>query len=195
MHFDKYEPIYSQGDSGEAVFYIQKGKVKLSVVNSRGKGAVLALLGPGDFFGEGCLATQPLRSGTATAMAATTVLLIEKAEMIRVLHAESAFAERFTLHMLSRIIRSEQDLADQLFNSTERRLARALLLQAGYGTADKPQKTVGAVSQEMLAEIIGTTRPRVNFLMNKFRKLGFIDYDAESLTITNSLLSFLLDRA
>jgi CRP/FNR family transcriptional regulator, cyclic AMP receptor protein len=189
--FKKKETVFSQGDPCKNVFYIQKGGVRLSVVNETGKEAVVAVLGPGDFFGEGCLAGQPIRIGTATAIAATTVLMIEKKEMIRVLHAEHAFSDRFISYMLSRNIRVEEDLVDQLFNSSEKRLARTLLLLARYGKQDRPQKVLPKVSQEMLAEMVGTTRSRVNFFMNKFRKLGFIKYNG-GLEVNTSLLSVVL---
>ena len=189
--FKKKKPIFSQGDPAKHVLYIQKGGVRLSVVNDTGKEAVVAVLGPGDFFGEGCLAGQPLRIGTATAIAATTVLIIEKKEMIRVLHHEHAFSDRFISYMLSRNIRVEEDLIDQLFNSSEKRLARTLLLLARYGKEDRPQRVIPQIPQEMLAEMVGTTRSRVNFFMNKFRKLGFIKYNG-GLQINTSLLSVLL---
>jgi len=189
--FKKKAAIFSQGDPAKSVLYIQKGGVRLSVVNEVGKEAVVAVLGPGDFFGEGCLAGQPIRIGSATAIVATTALVIEKKEMIRVLHAEHAFSDRFISYMLSRNIRVEEDLVDQLFNSSEKRLARTLLLLARYGKEDKPQKMVPKVSQEMLAEMIGTTRSRVNFFMNKFKKLGFIKYNG-GLHINTSLLSVVL---
>jgi CRP-like cAMP-binding protein len=189
--FKRKEAIFSQGDPARNVLYIQKGGARLSVVNEAGKEAVVAVLGPGDFFGEGCLAGQSLRIGTATAVAPTTVLVIEKNEMIRVLHVEHAFSDRFISYMLSRNIRIEEDLVDQLFNSSEKRLARTLLLLARYGKEDKPQKVLPKISQEMLAEMIGTTRPRVNFFMNKFRKLGFIKYNG-GLHIDTSLLSVVL---
>jgi len=189
--FRKKETIYSQGDPAKDVLYIQKGGVRLSVVNEVGKEAVVAVLGPGDFFGEGCLAGQPIRIGSATAITATTVLVIEKKEMIRVLHTEHAFSNRFISYMLSRNIRVEEDLVDQLFNSSEKRLARTLLLLARYGKEDKPQKLLPKISQEMLAEMVGTTRSRVNFFMNKFRKLGFIKYNG-GLHIDASLLSVVL---
>jgi CRP-like cAMP-binding protein len=171
--------------------YIQQGSVKLSVVNGSGKEAVVAVLGPGDFFGEGCLAGQTLRIGTATAITPTTVLVIEKNEMIRVLHAEHEFSDRFITYMLTRNIRIEADLVDQLFNSTEKRLARALLLLARYGKEDQPQRILPTVSQETLAQTIGTTRSRVNFFMNKFKKLGFINYKS-GLQINSSLMSVVL---
>lgn len=161
------------------------------MVNESGKEAVVAVLGPGDFFGEGCLAGQPIRIGSATAIVATTVLVIERKEMIRVLHVEHAFSDRFITYMLSRNIRVEEDLVDQLFNSSEKRLARTLLLLARYGKEDKPQKVLPKISQEMLAEMVGTTRSRVNFFMNKFRKLGFIKYNG-GLHIDTSLLSVVL---
>jgi CRP/FNR family transcriptional regulator, cyclic AMP receptor protein len=189
--FKKKQAIFSQGDPAKDVLYIQKGGVRLSVVNESGKEAVVAVLGPGDFFGEGCLAGQPIRIGSATAIAATTVLVIEKQEMIRVLHVEHAFSDRFITYMLSRNIRVEEDLVDQLFNSSEKRLARTLLLLARYGKEDKPQKMVPKITQEMLAEMVGTTRSRVNFFMNKFRKLGFIKYNG-GLYIDTSLLSVVL---
>ncbi|MGC1384351.1 MAG: Crp/Fnr family transcriptional regulator [Candidatus Acidiferrales bacterium] len=190
--FKKKETIFSQGDQGKTVLYLQKGGVRLSVVNQRGKEAVVAVFGPGDFFGEGCLAGQPCRLGTATAVIATTVMIIEKKEMSRVLHAEHAFSDRFIAHMLSRNTRVEEDLVDQLFNSSEKRLARALLLLARYGKEDKPEKVLPTISQEMLAEMVGTTRSRVNFFMNKFRKLGLISYGGGGLEINSSLLSVVL---
>jgi CRP/FNR family cyclic AMP-dependent transcriptional regulator len=189
--FENKETIFSQGDPAEEVLYIQKGGVRLSVVNEAGKEAVVAVLGPGDFFGEGCLAGQPIRVGTATAIAATTALAIEKQEMIRVLHDEHAFSDRFITYMLSRNIRIEEDLVNQLFNSSEKRLARTLLLLARYGTQDKPQRVLPKIPQETLAEMVGTTRSRVNFFMNKFRKLGFIKYNGV-LQIDTSLLSVIL---
>jgi CRP/FNR family cyclic AMP-dependent transcriptional regulator len=189
--FKKKETIFSQGDPGKHVLYVQKGGVRLSVVNKSGKEAVVAILGPGDFFGEGCLAGQPIRMGTATAVAPTTALVIEKIEMIRVLHKEHEFSDRFISFMLARNIRIEEDLVDQLFNSSEKRLARTLLLLSRYGKEDKPQRVLPKVSQEMLAEMVGTTRSRVNFFMNKFRKLGFIKYNG-GLQINTSLLSVVL---
>ena len=189
--FKKKETIFSQGDPCRSVFYIQKGGVRLSVVNESGKEAVVAVLGPGDFFGEGCLAGQPIRIGTATAVAPTIALVIEKSEMVRVLHSEHEFSDRFITFMLARNIRIEEDLVDQLFNSSEKRLARTLLLLARYGKEDKLQRVLPKVSQEMLAEMVGTTRSRVNFFMNKFRKLGFIKYNG-GLQIDNSLLSVVL---
>jgi CRP/FNR family transcriptional regulator, cyclic AMP receptor protein len=191
VDFRKKTTIFAQGDAAKHVLYIQQGGVKLSVVNSTGKEAVVAVLNPGDFFGEGCLAGQPIRMGSATSTAATSVLVIDKEEMIRVLHAEHEFSDRFITHMLSRNIRVEEDLIDQLFNSTEKRLARALLLLARYGKNDEPQRILPKVSQETLAEMIGTTRSRVNLFMNKFKKLGFID-NKDGLQINSSLLSVIL---
>src|ERR1700688_971293 len=185
------ERIYSQGELAENVLYIQKGGIKLSVVNEVGKEAVVAMLGPGDFFGEGGMAGQLVRMGTATAIAPTTLLVIEKKEMVRMLHTEHAFSDRFVAYMIARNIRIEQDLIDQLFNSSEKRLARTLLLLARYGKQDQPQKMLPKVSQETLAEMVGTTRSRVNFFMNKFRKLGFIKYNG-GLQVHNSLLSVVL---
>jgi CRP-like cAMP-binding protein len=191
VEFGRKETVYSQGDLAKNVLYIQKGGVRLSVVNETGKQAVVAVLGPGDFFGEGCLAGQPRRIGTATAITATTTLVIDKTEMIRVLHVEHEFSDRFISFMLARNIRIEEDLVDQLFNSSEKRLARTLLLLARYGKEDKPQRVLPKISQEMLAEMVGTTRSRVNFFMNKFKKLGFIKYNG-GLQINNSLLSIVL---
>jgi CRP/FNR family cyclic AMP-dependent transcriptional regulator len=191
VEYRKSQKIYSQGEQAKNVLYIQKGGIKLSVVNEVGKEAVVAMLGPGDFFGEGGMAGQVVRMGTATAITPTTLLVIEKKEMIRVLHAEHAFSDRFLAYMLSRNIRIEEDLVDQLFNSSEKRLARTLLLLARYGKQDQPQKMLPKVSQETLAEMIGTTRSRVNFFMNKFKKLGFIKYNG-GIHIDSSLLSVVL---
>src|ERR1700723_1779948 len=187
----KKAAIFSPGGPAKNVLYIQNGSGRLSVVNETGKEAVVAILGPGDFFGEGCLAGQPIRIGSAPAVAATTVLVIKKKEMIRVLHDEHAFSDRFITYMLSRNIRIEEDLVDQLFNSSEKRLARTLLLLARYGEEGKPQRLLPKIPQETLAEMIGTTRSRVNFFMNKFRKLGFIEYNG-GLQINTSLLSVVL---
>jgi CRP/FNR family transcriptional regulator, cyclic AMP receptor protein len=189
--FRAKETVFAQGDPAKNVMYIQQGGVKLTVVNETGKEAVVAIVGPGDFFGEGCLAGQSICMATATAIAPTTVLVIEKNEMIRVLHGEHEFSDRFIAHMLARNLRVEEDLIDQLFNSSEKRLARTLLLLARYGSPGQPQKVLLKVSQEMLAEMIGSTRPRVNFFMNKFRKLGFIEYNGE-IHVNNSLLSVVL---
>ena len=191
VEYRSLEKIYGQGDPANTVFYIQRGRVKLTTVNEVGKAAVVAMLGSGDFFGEGGMAGQIVRMGAATAIAPTTLLRIEKSEMIRVIHAEHAFSDRFVAHMLVRNIRIEQDLVDQLFNSSEKRLARTLLLLAQYGKQDKPQTKLPKISQETLAEMIGTTRSRVNFFMNKFKKLGFIRYNG-GLHINTSLLSVVL---
>ena len=182
--------IFSQGDAATDVFYIQNGSVKLSVLSRTGKEAVVAVLGQGDFFGEGCLAAQPRRIATASAMSASTVLVVEKAQMLEMLHTETALAERFLAHMLARNIRVEEDLVDQLFNSSEKRLARVLLLLARYGKADQPLR-IPKMSQETLAEIVGTTRSRVNFFMNKFRDLGFIEYNGD-IKVNSSLLTVVL---
>jgi CRP/FNR family transcriptional regulator, cyclic AMP receptor protein len=192
VEYGKSEKMYAQGDLATSVMYIQNGSVKLSVVNEVGKEAVLTILGPGDFFGEGSMAGQSVRMGTATAVTPTTLLVIEKDEMIRVLHAEHAFSDRFLSYMLSRNIRIEEDLIDQLFNSSEKRLARTLLLLARYGKEDQPDGVLPKVSQETLAEMIGTTRSRVNFFMNKFRKLGFIQYNNGGFQVHKSLLSVVL---
>jgi CRP/FNR family cyclic AMP-dependent transcriptional regulator len=189
--FHGKETIFVQGDPAENVMYVQEGGVKLSVVNETGKEAVVAILGRGDFFGEGCLAGQSICMATATAIALTAVLVIEKNEVIRLLHEEHEFSDRFIAYTLARNARVEQDLIDQLFNSSEKRLARILLLLARYGAQDEPQKVIPNVSQETLAEMIGTTRSRVNFFMNKFRKLGFIQYDGE-IHVNKSLLSVVL---
>jgi len=183
--------VFAHGGPADSVFYLQEGAVKLTVLSSSGKEAVVAMLGRGDFFGEGCLAGQTLRMGTATAVVPTTVLQIPKAEMTRTLHEQPAFADRFIAHMLGRNIRIEEDLVDQLFNSSEKRLARTLLLLARYGKEDQTTRTLPRLSQETLAEMVGTTRSRVNFFMNKFRKLGFIQYNG-GLKINNSLLSVVL---
>lgn len=191
VEFKRKQTIFSQGDAGTNVLYIQKGRVNLSVVNEGGKEAVVGVLVLGDFVGEQCLIGAPRRIGTATAVIATTVLIIEKKEMIRVLHAEHELSDRFIAHMLRRKIRIDEDLVDQLFNSTEKRLARALLLLARYGKEDKPQTLLPKISQEVLAEMIGATRSRVNLFMNKFKKQGFIKYDG-GLQIDTSLLSVVL---
>jgi len=189
--FKRAEVVYSQGDAAKSVMYLQEGGVKLTVVNEVGKEAVVAIMGPGDFFGEGCLAGQTVRMGTAAAITPSTVLVIEKSEMFKVLHEQHGLSDRFITFMLARNIRIEEDLIDQLFNSSEKRLARTLLLLARYGKEDKPQGVLPKVSQETLAEMIGTTRSRVNFFMNKFRKLGFIKYNG-GLQINTSLLSVVL---
>src|SRR4030081_214886 len=187
VEYRRSQKIYSQGDPATSVMYVQNGGVKLSVVNEVGKEAVLAILGPGDFFGEGGMAGQSIRMGTATAITPTTLLVIEKNELLRVLHAEHELSDHFISYMLARNIRVEEDLIDQLFNSSERRLARTLLLLARYGKQDKPSRAVPKISQETLAEMVGTTRSRVNFFLNKFKKLGFIEYNGE-LKINSSLL-------
>ena len=190
----EYRPlavIFAQGDLSDSVMYIQKGAVRLSVLSHEGKEAIVAMLGPGDFIGEGALAAQRVRIGTARAVATTTVLVVPKQQMIQLLHDEPGFSDRFIRYMLSRNIRIEEDLVDQLFNSSEKRLARTLLLLARYGMADEPQGVLPKLSQETLAEMIGTTRSRVNFFMNKFRKLGFIEYNG-GLKINASLLSIVL---
>jgi CRP/FNR family transcriptional regulator, cyclic AMP receptor protein len=189
--FKKGELIYSQGDAAKSVLYLQQGGVKLTVVNEVGKEAVVAILGPGEFFGEGCLVGQSVRMGTATAVASSTVLIIEKSEMFKVLHEQHDLSDRFIKFMLTRNIRIEEDLVDQLFNSSEKRLARTLLLLARYGKETHPHGLLPKVSQETLAEMIGTTRSRVNFFMNKFRKLGFIKYNGV-IEINTSLLSVVL---
>jgi len=187
------ETIFTQGDGCDHVMYIRAGGVKLSVLSKSGKEAIVAMLGPGDFFGEGCLAGQPIRIGNATAITPTVILLIDKARMVRLLHKQQAMSDRFIAHMLARNIRIEEDLIDQLFNSSEKRLARALLQLAHYGKRDHPIRVMPRVSQETLAEIVGTTRSRVNFFLNKFKRLGFIDYDGDQpLTVNSSLLSVVL---
>jgi CRP-like cAMP-binding protein len=191
IKFHRGEVIYSQGDPANAVLYIQDGGVKLSVVSSVGKEAVVGMMGPGDFFGEGCLAGQSVRMGTATAMTPTTVLSIGQKQMLGVLHEQHELSDLFIAYILARNIRIEEDLVDQLFNSSEKRLARTLLLLARYGKPDKPHRVLPKVSQEMLAEMGGTTRSRVNFFMNKFRKLGFIKYNG-GIEINDSLLSVVL---
>jgi CRP/FNR family cyclic AMP-dependent transcriptional regulator len=190
----RYEPgqvVFAQGAPATAVLYIQDGGIKLSVLSKTGKEAIVGMLSPGDFFGEGCLAGQPFRMSTATAMTATAVLLIERRKMTKMLHDLPGLSDRFISHMLARNIRIEEDLVDQLFNSSEKRLARTLLLIAQYGQHDKAPRVLPKVSQEALAEMVGTTRSRVNFFMNKFRKLGFIEYNG-GLKINNSLLSVVL---
>lgn len=187
----KQSPIFAQGDAADAVFYIQDGQVKLSVVSARGKEAVIALLAAQTFFGEGCLAGQPVRMATATALTDCALMRIEKHAMIGVLHAEPAFSELFMAYLLSRNSRIEADLIDQLFNSSEKRLARVLLLLAHFGKEGKAEPVIPRISQETLAEMIGTTRPRVSFFLNKFRKLGFIDYNG-GLHVHSSLLNVVL---
>lgn len=190
----KYAPngrVFSQGEPADSVFYIQEGRVKLTVVSRQGKEAVIAILGAGDFFGEGCLAGQQTRMASAAAMSESSIVRLEKAALIRVLREDAPFAEKFLMHVLSRNIRFEADLVDQLFNSSEKRLARVLLLLANFGKAGEPQAVIPKISQETLAEIIGTTRSRVSFFMNRFRKLGFIDYNG-GLEVHSSLLNVVL---
>ena len=193
VHYGRGDAIFTQGDASKHVMYIQSGGVKLSVLSKAGREAVVAMLGPGDFFGEGCLASQPLRMGTATATTPSAILLIGKAQMSSLLHQQHAMSDRFISHMLTRNIRIEEDLIDQLFNSSEKRLARTLLLLARYGREARPVRSVPQISQETLAEMVGTTRSRVNFFLNKFKKLGFIEYEGERpIRINNSLLSVVL---
>jgi CRP/FNR family transcriptional regulator, cyclic AMP receptor protein len=187
----KASVIFRQSDAADAVFYIQKGKIKIVVASKQGKEAVVGILGPGEFFGEGCLIGQPKRLATAKALSDCEVMRIAKPEMVRVLHDEPAFGEVFMKHLLTRNSRIEEDLVDQLFNSSEKRLARTLLLLANFGREGGPQPITTKISQETLAEIVGTTRPRVSHFMNKFRKLGFIDYNGH-LRVHSSLLSVLL---
>jgi CRP/FNR family transcriptional regulator, cyclic AMP receptor protein len=190
-HFKKTEIIFSQGSPANTVMYIQEGAVKITALSAVGKEAIIAILQPGDFFGEGCMAGQPVRVGNATAITASTVLVIEKNEMAHVLHDQHELSDLFINFVLSRNIRIEEDLVDRLFNSTEKRLARALLLLARYGKQDQPERKLPKVSQETLAEMIGTTRTRVNLFMNKFKKLGFIKYNGE-IEVNTSLLSVVL---
>ncbi len=191
--FQSKQGIFAQGDSADAVFYIQVGKVKLTVVSKTGKEATIAILGDRDFFGEGSLAGQTLRMGSATAMTDCAILRIDKKAMIEALHREHEFSDLFVAYLLARNIRYEEDLVDQLFNSSEKRLARILLLLAHFGKEGKPEIVVPKISQEMLAEMIGTTRSRVSFFMNRFRKLGFIDYDGGTgLQVHSSLLNVVL---
>lgn len=195
VKFQPGEVVFAQGDKADSVLYLQSGTVKLSVVSKTGKEAVVAMLGPKDFFGEGCLAGQTLRISSATAVAPSAVLVIPKKQMAKVLHDQNSLSDRFIAHMVSRNVRIEQDLIDQLFNSSEKRLARALLLLARYGKQNKPQQIVAKISQETLSEMVGPTRSRVNFFMNKFKRLGFIDYDAhldQGIQINSSLLSVVL---
>ncbi len=184
--------IFSQGDAADAVFYIQTGKVKLTVVSKRGKEAVVAILPEGSFFGEGSIAGQPLRISTASAMQRSTIIRVEKAAMMELLHDDKEFAERFLAYLLARNIRMEADLVDHLFNSSEKRLARLLLLLANFGQESKPVPLIAKMSQETLAEMVGTTRSRVSYFLNRFRALGFIDYDGEGMHVSSSLLSVVL---
>jgi CRP/FNR family transcriptional regulator, cyclic AMP receptor protein len=191
MSYPKGKVVFSQGQPSDAVMYIQKGGIKISVLSRTGKEAVVAMLGPGDFFGEGALTGQSIRIGTATTTTVTTVLILERASMLQLLRDQPAFSERFIAYMLARNLRIEADLVDHLFNSSEKRLARALLLLARYGDQGGPERRIPKISQETLAEMIGTTRSRVNFFMNKFRDLGFIEYNGD-IKVNTSLLSVVL---
>jgi CRP-like cAMP-binding protein len=189
--YQKNQTVFSQGSRADAVFYIEKGKVKLTVLSARGKEAVVAILGNGDFFGEGCLAGQPLRMATAASITECSILRVQKETMIRMLHNEPAWSERFMAYLLSRNVRIEEDLVDQLFNSSEKRLARILLLLTQFGKDGQHEQVVPKISQETLAEMVGTTRSRVSFFMNKFRKLGFVEYNG-GLQVHSSLLNVVL---
>jgi len=189
--YRRNQTVFSQGEPADAVFYIQQGQVKLTVFSAQGKEAVVGMFGVGDFCGEGCLAGQPLRIATAKAIEESKIMRLEKAAMMNLLHSEPEFSERFMSHLLARNIRVEADLVDQLFNSSEKRLARLLLILAKFGKEDKPERVIPKISQETLAEMVGTTRARVNFFMNKFRKMGLIDYNGE-LEIHSSLLDVIL---
>jgi CRP/FNR family cyclic AMP-dependent transcriptional regulator len=191
MEYSRGETVYSQGETASTVMYIQKGGVKLSVVNGSGKEAVVAMFGPTDFFGEGCMAGQSIRMGTTSAVTPTTLLVIQKEELLRVLHSQHDLSDHFISYMLAHNIRVEEDLIDQLFNSSEKRLARTLLLLARYGEQDQPERVLAKVSQETLASMVGTTRSRINFFMNKFRKLGFIEYNG-TIKVNKSLLTVVL---
>jgi CRP-like cAMP-binding protein len=190
--YRKDQIVFSQGDPADAVFYIQKGKVKLAVVSEHGKEAVVAILGANEFFGEGCLAGQVQRIASVATMTDSVIVRLEKASIVRVIHQEPAFSEMFIAHLVGRAIRVEADLVDQLFNSSEKRLARLLLLLANFGKEGKPEPIIAKISQETLAEMIGTTRSRVSFFMNKFRKLGFIHYNGDGVEVHSSLLNVVL---
>jgi CRP/FNR family cyclic AMP-dependent transcriptional regulator len=190
--FSKKQTVFAQGDSSDAVFYIKEGKVRLTVVSTIGKEATIGILNKGDFFGEGCLTGQPLRLCSATAMTDCSVMRIEKKSMLEVLHREHAFSDMFVAYLLTRNVRYEEDLVDQLFNSSEKRLARMLLLLAHFGKEGTPETVIPKINQETLAEMVGTTRPRVSLFMNRFRKLGFIKYDSEGLQVHSSLLNIVL---
>src|SRR5947208_16864425 len=190
--YQAQQVVFSQGDAADSVFYIQNGKVKLTVVSAQGKEAVVALLGADEFCGEGCLAGQPRRIATVTAMTECTIMRLQKTSIIRVLHDGPGFSEIFISHLLVRTIRVEEDLVDQLFNSSEKRLARLLLLLANFGKEGRPEPIIAKISQETLAEMIGTTRSRVSFFMNKFRRLGFVDYNGGGLEVHSSLLNVVL---
>jgi len=191
-NYRKEQIVFSQGDPADAVFYIQKGKVKLTVVSEQGKEAVVAILGTNEFFGEGCLAGQVQRMASVATMTDSIIVRLEKAAIIRVIHQEPAFSEMFIAHLVGRAIRVEADLVDQLFNSSEKRLARLLLLLANFGKEGRPEPIIAKISQETLAEMIGTTRSRVSFFMNKFRKLGFIHYNGDGVEVHSSLLNVVL---
>jgi len=190
--FPKKQTIFTQGDAADAVFYIQEGEVRLTVVSKTGKEATLGILREGDFFGEGSLAGQPLRMGSATAMTDCELLRIDKKAMVLALHREHKFSDLFVAYLLARNVRYEEDLVDQLFNSSEKRLARILLLLARFGKEGVPETVIAKISQETLAEMIGTTRSRVSFFMNRFRKLGFVDYGGDGLQVHSSLLNIVL---
>jgi CRP/FNR family transcriptional regulator, cyclic AMP receptor protein len=195
LDYRKDDQVFVQGDPADSLFYIRRGKIKLTVVSKQGKEAVVAILGTGDFFGEGSLAGQPQRMASATTLSDCSITRLEKADVIRLLHGQQAFSELFLHHLLSRNIRIEEDLVDQLFNSSEKRLARVLLLLANFGKEGKPEPVIPQISQETLAEIVGTTRSRVSFFMNRFRKLGFIHYSghfASGLEVHSSLLNIVL---
>ena len=191
LEFQKKQIIFSQGDASDAVFYIQAGKVKLAIVSPKGKEAVVAMLESGDFFGEACLTGRTVRMKTATALEDSTIVRMEKAAMVRALHEETAFSEFFISYLLSRNVRVEADLVDQLFNSSEKRLARVLLLLAHFGKEGKTERVIPKISQETLADMVGTTRSRISMFMNKFRKMGFIEYNG-GLKIRTSLLDIVL---
>ncbi len=190
--FEKGETIFAQGDTADAVFYVQKGKIKLTVVSQTGKEATVGVLGEGSFFGEGGLAGQAFRMGSASAMTDCTILRIDKGPMVEALHREHSFSDLFVSHLLARNIRFEEDLVDQLFNSSEKRLARILLLLAHFGKEGKPEPVIPKITQESLAEMVGTTRSRVSFFMNRFKKLGFVEYDGSGMKVHSSLLNIVL---
>jgi CRP/FNR family cyclic AMP-dependent transcriptional regulator len=192
LEFEKSETVFSQGDAADAVFYVQRGKIKLTVVSQTGKEATVGVLGEGSFFGEGSLAGQALRMGSASAMTDCTVLRIDKRPMVEALHREHSFSDLFVSHLLARNIRYEEDLVDQLFNSSEKRLARILLLLAHFGKESKPEPVIPKITQESLAEMVGTTRSRVSFFMNRFKKLGFVEYDGSGMKVHSSLLNVVL---
>jgi CRP/FNR family cyclic AMP-dependent transcriptional regulator len=191
-HYRTDQLVFSQGDPADSVFYIQKGRVKLTVVSDQGKEAVVAILGAEEFCGEGCLAGQPRRIATARAMTECTLMRLQKASIVRVLHDEPGFSALFISHLLAHTIRVEEDLVDQLFNSSEKRLARLLLLLANFGKEGRPEPIIAKISQETVAEMIGTTRSRVSFFMNKFRRLGYLDYNGGGLEVHSSLLNVIL---